>query len=90
MTRDDVVTLVVSAMETATKVALPLLAAGLIVGLLVSIFQAITQIQEMTLAFIPKIIAVGVVLVVMGPWMLGQIVGYTEQLYGGIPGLVGP
>ena len=43
----------------------------------------------MTLAFIPKIIAIGIVMVVAGPWMLGQIVSYTEQLYGGIPGLVG-
>jgi flagellar biosynthesis protein FliQ len=60
-----------------------------VVGLVVSIFQAVTQIQEMTLAFIPKILAVGVVLAVAGPWMLGQVISYTAQLYGGIPGLVG-
>jgi flagellar biosynthesis protein FliQ len=76
-------------MSLALKIALPLLLAGLVVGLIVSIFQAVTQIQEMTLAFIPKIVAIGAVLVVMGPWMLGQIVTYTEQLYNGIPGLVG-
>jgi flagellar biosynthetic protein FliQ len=88
--QDVVISLAMQAMSLALKVAMPLLLAGLVIGLLVSIFQAITQIQEMTLAFIPKIVAIGVVLVVAGPWMLGQIVSYTEQLYGGIPGLVGP
>jgi flagellar biosynthetic protein FliQ len=88
--QDVVISLAMQAMSLAMKVALPLLLAGLVVGLLISIFQAVTQIQEMTLAFIPKIIAIGVVMVVAGPWMLGQIVSYTEQLYGGIPGLVGP
>jgi flagellar biosynthesis protein FliQ len=87
--QDVVISLAMQAMSLALKVALPLLLAGLVVGLIVSIFQAVTQIQEMTLAFIPKIVAIGVVLVVMGPWMLGQIVTYTEQLYNGIPGLVG-
>ena len=90
MNQDVVISLAMQAMSLALKVALPLLLAGLVVGLVVSVFQAVTQIQEMTLAFIPKIVAIGVVLVVMGPWMLGQIVSYTEQLYGGIPGLVGP
>ena len=90
MNQDVVISLAMQAMSLALKVALPLLLAGLVVGLIVSIFQAVTQIQEMTLAFIPKIVAIGVVLVVMGPWMLGQIVTYTEQLYNGIPGLVGP
>jgi flagellar biosynthetic protein FliQ len=88
--QDVVISLAMQAMSLALKVALPLLLAGLVVGLIVSVFQAVTQIQEMTLAFIPKIVAIGVVLVVMGPWMLGQLVTYTEQLYGGIPGLVGP
>ena len=89
MNQDVVISLAMQAMSLALKVALPLLLAGLVVGLIVSIFQAVTQIQEMTLAFIPKIVAIGVVLVVMGPWMLGQIVTYTEQLYNGIPSLVG-
>ena len=89
MNQDVVISLAMQAMSLALKVALPLLLAGLVVGLIVSIFQAVTQIQEMTLAFIPKIVAIGVVLVVMGPWMLGQIVTYTEQLYAQIPTLVG-
>jgi flagellar biosynthetic protein FliQ len=62
---------------------------GLIVGLLVSIFQAVTQIQEQTLSFIPKIAGLAVVLVVGGPWMLGQLLTWTEELYGQIPKLVG-
>ncbi len=76
------------ALMLAFKVGLPLLLAGLIVGLIVSIFQAVTQIQEMTLSFIPKILAVALVLVVAGPWMLNQVVGYTTNLYHSIPGLV--
>ena len=89
MNQDVVISLAMQAMSLALKIALPLLLAGLVVGLIVSIFQAVTQIQEMTLAFIPKIVAIGVVLVVAGPWMLGQIVSYTQNLYESIPSLVG-
>ena len=88
MSQDVVINLVMQAITVAVKVALPLLLAGLIVGLLVSIFQAITQIQEMTLTFIPKILATIVVMVVAGPWMLNQIITYTQQLWLGIPGVV--
>jgi flagellar biosynthesis protein FliQ len=89
MTRDTVVSLTVDAMELAMKIGLPLLLAGLAVGLIVSIFQAVTQIQEQTLTFIPKIIGLAVVLVVLGPWMLGQLLSWTEDLYTQIPQLVG-
>ena len=88
MNQDVVINLVMNAVTLAFKVAMPILLAGLVVGLLVSIFQAITQIQEMTLTFIPKILATIVVLVVAGPWMLNQIVTYTQQLWQGIPGVV--
>jgi flagellar biosynthetic protein FliQ len=77
------------ALMLALKVGLPLLLAGLIVGLVISVFQAVTQIQEMTLSFIPKLLAVAVVLVVAGPWMLDQLVAYTRDLYHSIPGQVG-
>ncbi len=90
MNQDVVVSLATDAMEIGLKVALPLLLAGLIVGLLISVFQAITQIQEMTLTFIPKILAVAAVCVVAGPWMLDQLVVYTTELYNGIPELAGP
>jgi flagellar biosynthetic protein FliQ len=88
--QDVVVKLAMDALLLGLKVAFPLLLAGLVVGLVVSVFQAVTQIQEMTLAFIPKILAVAVVLVVAGPWMLGQLVSYTNDLYGSIPELTGP
>ena len=88
MNQDVVINLVMQAVTLAFKVAMPILLAGLVVGLLVSIFQAITQIQEMTLTFIPKILVTVVVMIVAGPWMLGQITGYTEQLWQGIPAIV--
>ena len=90
MNEDVVIHIFMDATELSLKVALPLLLAGLIVGLVISVFQAVTQIQEMTLAFIPKILATVAVLVVAGPWMLGQLLTYTSELYNSIPGLVGP
>ena len=89
MTRDTVVSLTVDAMELAMKIGLPLLLAGLVVGLLISVFQAITQIQEMTLTFIPKILVTILVLVIGGPWMLAELLTYTQELYSAIPRLVG-
>ena len=88
MSTDVVISIATQAMNLAFKVAMPLLLAGLVVGLIVSVFQAVTQIQEQTLAFIPKIIAIAVVLLVAGPWMLGQILSYTTDLYNSIPSLV--
>ena len=89
MNQDVVISLSMDAMQLALKVGLPLMLVGLVVGLLVSIFQAVTQIQEMTLTFIPKILALGLVLAIAGPWMLGELLTYTENLYNGIPELVG-
>ena len=89
MTQDTVTSLLVDMMGITVKVAMPMLLAALIVGLAVSVFQAVTQIQEQTLAFIPKIVAIAAVLVILGPWMLGQVLTYTADLYNGIPGLVG-
>ena len=88
MNQDQVVKLAMDALMLALKVGLPLLLAGLVVGLIISVFQAVTQIQEMTLSFIPKLLAVAVVLIIAGPWMLDQMVGYTADLYRSIPGLV--
>ena len=70
MNEDVVINLGVDAVMVALKVALPILLVALVVGLAISIFQAITQIQEMTLTFIPKILALVVVIIVAGPWML--------------------
>jgi len=81
MNQDTVVNLASQAMSVSLKVAGPLLATALIVGLVVSIFQAVTQIQEQSLSLIPKIIAVAGVMIVLGPWMLGQLVSYTAALF---------
>jgi len=89
MNQDTVVSLASQAMSLALKVAGPMLLAALVVGLVVSIFQAVTQIQEQSLTLIPKIAAVGVVIVLLGPWMLGQLVAYTTALYTAIPTMVG-
>ncbi len=89
MNQDQVINLATHAMTLAMEVGGPLLLVGLTIGLLVSIFQAVTQIQEQSLAFIPKIIGVAVMIVVLGPWMLNQLVSYTEGLFNSIPTLVG-
>jgi flagellar biosynthetic protein FliQ len=87
--QDTVVNLATQAMSLALKIAGPLLLVALAVGLLVSVFQAVTQIQEQSLSLIPKIAAVAVVIVVLGPWMLGQLVSYTTALFTSIPTMVG-
>ena len=89
MNEDVVINVSMQAMQLAFMIAMPLLLVALVVGLVVSVFQAVTQIQEQTLSFIPKIVAMGVTLVVAGPWMLNQVVTYTERLYSSIPTLVG-
>lgn len=70
----------------ALLISAPLLAVTLAVGLLVSVLQVVTQVQEASLTFIPKVIAAVVVLVTMGPWMLSRLVGYASRLISGIPG----
>jgi flagellar biosynthetic protein FliQ len=89
MDEGAVVDITMRTLELSLKLALPLLLSALVVGLVVSVFQAVTQIQEMTLSFIPKILAMVVVIVVAGPWMLGQLTSYTRELYGSIPQRVG-
>ncbi|MEW5771737.1 MAG: flagellar biosynthesis protein FliQ [Pseudomonadota bacterium] len=89
MTPDTVVAIVRQALELAMFAAGPLLLASLVMGLLVSIFQAATQINEMTLSFIPKLVVMFVVLVVVGPWTLQLLVDYVVRLISSIPTLVG-
>ena len=89
MNQDTVVNLAAQAMSLALKIAGPLLLVGLVIGIVISIFQAVTQIQEQSLSLIPKIAGVAVVIVLLGPWMLGQLVSYTSQLYTAIPTMVG-
>lgn len=89
MTPDTVVALIRAALEVAGLTAGPLLLASLLTGLLVSIFQAATQINELTLTFIPKLVVMFLVLVLMGPWALQLMVEYIVRLYESIPQLIG-
>jgi flagellar biosynthetic protein FliQ len=89
MTPETVMAQAHQAMVVTLLLAAPLLLVALVVGLVVSLFQAATQINETTLSFIPKLIAIFVALVVAGPWMLNLMLDYMRQILGGIPGLVG-
>ncbi len=90
MDQASAVDLATDAITVALELALPLLVAALAVGLIISLVQALTQIQEMTLSFIPKILATIGVLVLAGPWMLSRLLSYTTELFTSIPNLVGP
>jgi flagellar biosynthesis protein FliQ len=89
MTPETVMTIAHRALEVTLMLSAPLLLAALVVGLLVGIFQAATQINEMTLSFIPKVLGMAVTAVVAGPWMLKVIISYTRELFESIPGLIG-
>jgi len=77
------------ALRVTALAAAPILLTALSVGLLVSMLQAATQIHEMTLSFIPKLVALGIALMVVGKWMLYLLINFTEQLYQSIPDLIG-
>jgi flagellar biosynthetic protein FliQ len=89
MNSTAVISIVRDALELTLIVSAPLLLTALAAGLVVSVFQAATQINEMTLSFIPKLIAVFVAAVVAGPWMLQLMIDYTQRLFTSIPGMVG-
>jgi flagellar biosynthetic protein FliQ len=89
MTPETVVTIGRQALEVTLMLAAPLLITALAVGLIVGIFQAATQINEMTLSFIPKLLAMAAVLALTGPWMLRTLIEYTRNLIQSIPGLIG-
>lgn len=76
------------ALAMVMLISAPMLGLGLVVGILVSIFQATTQIQEQTLAFIPKIIAVFVAILIFGPWMLSIMVDYTREIFVSLPQMI--
>lgn len=89
MTPESVMTLGRQALELTIIVSAPVLLTALIVGLLVSIFQAATQINEQTLSFIPKLIGMFGVLIIAGPWMVGLMVDFIQRLFSNIPWMVG-
>lgn len=88
MNPEHVMTIGRQAMQITLMIAIPMLLVALVIGLLVSIFQAATQINEMTLSFIPKLIGVFLVLDLAGPWMLTVLTDYMRQLFTSIPSLV--
>lgn len=85
MTPDFVTGFFMEGLKTAILLAAPMLLAGLIVGLLVSMFQAATSINEMTLVFIPKMLAVGLALLIFFPWMLQLMIDFTQQVFSNLP-----
>ena len=89
MTPESVMTLGYEAMIFALLLSAPPLLVALIIGLIISLFQAATQINEMTLSFIPKLLAVLATLVIAGPWMLSTALDYMRKLLSSIPQLVG-
>ncbi|MBI1911749.1 MAG: flagellar biosynthesis protein FliQ [Deltaproteobacteria bacterium] len=88
MTPEFVTSVGKQAIETLLLVSAPVLIAGMVVGLAVSIFQAVTQIQEMTLAFVPKIIVVFLVLLGLSPWMMEIMMKYTSDIFINIPNYI--
>ncbi|MBE9609963.1 flagellar biosynthesis protein FliQ [Chitinilyticum piscinae] len=89
MTPESVVTVVQRALEVVVLLGGPMLLAMLVTGLIVSVFQAATQINEATLSFIPKLLVAFLVMVLAGPWMVETIMDYTIRLYQSIPQLIG-
>ena len=78
-----------AAMLLAAKLCAPVLVTSLVVGFAISLLQSITQIQEVTLSFVPKAIAVAAALLVTGHWMIAETVSFTQELFGRIPALLG-
>ncbi len=85
MTPEFIIGFARGAVETTLMLALPMLGLGMIVGLAISIFQSVTQIQEMTLTFVPKIIAVMMGMMLFGPWMLNRLMGFAEKVFTNFP-----
>ena len=89
MTPETIMSMGNQAIQVSLVLAAPLLLVALVVGLVISIFQAATQINEATLSFIPKLLAVFATMVIAGPWMLGQMLDYIRALFMSIPQLIG-
>ena len=88
MTDSSILDIAFSTMVVAFKLSAPILLTSLVVGFAISLFQAMTQIQEFTLAFVPKVVAVGVALIVSGNWMLHTLMDFTVDLFARIPSLL--
>lgn len=89
MTPDTVIDLSQKALYVIVMLAAPMLVSALLIGLFIGMFQAATQINEMTLSFIPKLLVLVIAIMIAGPWMLDLLLNFTRQLYLGIPGMLG-
>jgi flagellar biosynthetic protein FliQ len=89
MTDTDILDIAIDTMFVALKLSAPILLTALVLGFAISLFQAMTQIQEFTLAFVPKVVGVGVALIITGNWMLHTLIDFTQDLFDRIPGLLG-
>ena len=89
MTPESVMVIGMQAIKVGLMVSAPLLVAALVTGLIISILQAATQINEMTLSFIPKIIAVFIAIIIAGPWMLNLLLDYVRTLFTNLPYIIG-
>ena len=88
MSDTEVIQLATQALWTATKIAAPLLIVSMVIGTAISLLQAVTQVQEMTLSFVPKLMGIALVLVLSGGWMLSTLSEFTRQLFEAIPSIV--
>jgi flagellar biosynthetic protein FliQ len=89
MTDSDVIQIALQTMIVSLKLCAPVLVPALVIGFVVSLFQSMTQIQEPTLAFVPKLIGIGLALLLSGNWMLHTLIDYTNDLFTRLPGLLG-
>ena len=89
MTDTDILDIAIDTMFVALKLSAPILLTSLVLGFAISLFQAMTQIQEFTLAFVPKVVGVGVALIISGNWMLHTLIDFTQDLFDRIPALLG-
>ena len=89
MTDTTVINIALQTMVVALKLSAPILVTSLVIGFTISLFQSMTQIQEFTLAFVPKLVGVGVALLISGGWMLQTLVDFTRDLFAMIPTLLG-
>ncbi|HYC42149.1 MAG TPA: flagellar biosynthesis protein FliQ [Noviherbaspirillum sp.] len=89
MTPESVMSMGRQAIEITIMISAPMLLVALAIGLIVSIFQAATQINETTLSFIPKLVGIFIAMIIAGPWMLTVMLDYMRQMFSGIPGMVG-
>ena len=88
MTDTDILDIAIDTMFVALKLSAPILVTALVLGFAISLFQAMTQIQEFTLAFVPKVVGVGVALIISGNWMLHTLIDFTVDLFERIPTLL--